>query len=108
MPAAKKPAPRKAAAQKVSTQMRQPVTGGTAQWKKDLEKRLRSNYPGRRKDIMQNGRAAWVRSQLDTVSESDYWNKPGVMDFSRKVLNSVYDNVAARNRNWEPGRGRKK
>jgi hypothetical protein len=110
MPAAKKPAPRKMAAQKVTTQMRQPVTGGASQWKKDLEKRLRSTYPGRRKDIVQYKRADWVRSQLDVVSESDYWNKPGVIPFSRKILNDVYTQVSKRadEARWEPGKKKKK
>ncbi len=90
--------------------MRQPVTGGNAQWKKDLEKRLRSTYPGRRKDIVQNTRANWVRSQLDVVSESNYWNKPGAMQLSRKILNDVYTQVSKRadDARWEPGKKKKK
>jgi hypothetical protein len=112
---AKKPAPRKQAASKTAKPApkmgakKLPMPEGGS-WKVQLEKRLRSPYQGRRKDIVQNTRANWVRSQLDVISESDYWNKPGVMQFSRKVLNNVYTQVSKRadEARWEPGRGKKK
>ena len=102
MPAAKKPAP-KMGAKKL------PMPEGGS-WKVQLEKRLRSPYQGRRKDIVQNTRANWVRSQLDVISESDYWNKPGAMQFSRKVLNDVYTQVSKRadKIGYEPGKKKKK
>ena len=102
MPAAKKPAP-KMGAKKL------PMPEGGS-WKVQLEKRLRSTYPGRRKDIVQYKRTDWVRSQLDVVSESDYWNKPGVIPFSRKILNDVYTQVSKRadKIGYEPGKKKKK